>query len=482
VSIIGRGGFGKVWKVFYKKKNKYFAMKEMSKTKIIDKKSDKSVKSERDLLSKMSHPFIVNMHFSFQDNENLYLVMDLLSGGDLRYHICKNRKFSEEQSKFFIACILLGLEYCHSNKIIHRDIKPENLVLDENGYVHITDFGIAKIQVENNRKETSGTPGYMSPEVLCAQDHTIAVDYFALGIMGYEFMKGVRPYLGKSRKEIKEKIMAKQAKISKKEIENGWSLESADCINRLLQRKPIKRLGLNGAKEVKEHIWFANYKWKELYNKRLESPFVPNGEDNFDFKYCNAVINPGVQTKERYAEIVASDNYKTLFLDYYNFNRYLLIENQNQYQYQQNFINPHEKIYKEDDNNIEHSRIKSFSNYNRLRNDKHNGLIGYNSQNVSHVRAVSASDGPNQAFFNANLYVNNRKKLKKTLSEFKNNNLNKINSKKLYNSNNIYMSKINKLNNNIINNNNNNNNNGSTNGTSDHSTNINSNKKVNVFK
>ena len=133
-------------------------MKEMSKTKIIDKKSDKSVKSERDLLSKMSHPFIVNMHFSFQDNDNLYLVMDLLTGGDLRYHICKNRKFTEEQSKFFIACILLGLEYCHHNQIIHRDIKPENLVLDENGYVHITDFGIAKIQTENNKKETSGTP------------------------------------------------------------------------------------------------------------------------------------------------------------------------------------------------------------------------------------------------------------------------------------------------------------------------------------
>ncbi len=115
-------------------------MKEMSKAKIIDKRSERSVKNERDLLSKINHPFIVNMHFSFQDSDNLYLVMDLLTGGDLRYHICKNRKFSENQSKFFIGCILLGLEYCHRNKIIHRDIKPENLVLDSNGYVHITDF------------------------------------------------------------------------------------------------------------------------------------------------------------------------------------------------------------------------------------------------------------------------------------------------------------------------------------------------------
>ena len=397
-------------------------MKEMSKTKIIDKKSDKSVKSERELLSRMSHPFIVNMHFSFQDNDNLYLVMDLLTGGDLRYHICKNRKFTEEQSKFFIACILLGLEYCHHNQIIHRDIKPENLVLDENGYVHITDFGIAKIQTENNKKETSGTPGYMSPEVLCAQNHNIAVDYFAVGVMGYEFMKGFRPYLGKSRKEIKEKIIAKQVKISRNELEQGWSIESAECINKMLQRKPHKRLGFHGAKEVKEHIWFKNYNWKDLYHKRMESPFVPNGEDNFDFKYCNAVINPGVNTKERYEEILNSESYKTKFFDYYDFNRFSMYTNMNQLE---KFENPHENLYKDDEKTLEHMRVKSVNNFNRFRNDRQNGIKSYNSQNISHNRAVSASDN-NQAFFNANLYVNNRKKLKKTLSEFKN--YNKINN------------------------------------------------------
>jgi serum/glucocorticoid-regulated kinase 2 len=144
--------------------------------------------------------------------------MDLLTGGDLRYHICKNRKFSENQSKFFIGCILLGLEYCHRNKIIHRDIKPENLVLDSNGYVHITDFGIAKIQQLHNAKETSGTPGYMSPEVMCGHDHNILVDYFAVGVMGYEFLKGYRPYLGKNRKEIKEKMISHQAHIKKSDL------------------------------------------------------------------------------------------------------------------------------------------------------------------------------------------------------------------------------------------------------------------------
>jgi serine/threonine protein kinase len=177
----------------------------MSKAKIIDKKSERSIRYEKELLSKINHPylifkfrFIVNMNYAFQDNENLYLVMDLLTGGDLRYHISKMKKFSEEQTsknfltkEFFVACILLAFDYIHSNNVLHRDLKPENLVIDEKGYVRLTDFGIAKLYQKENSSETSGTPGYMAPEVMCAQNHTIAVDYFALGVFTYEFMFGV---------------------------------------------------------------------------------------------------------------------------------------------------------------------------------------------------------------------------------------------------------------------------------------------------
>ena len=106
-----------------KKNNKKYALKEMSKVKIIDRKSEKSIKNEREFLSQLHHPFIVNMICSFQDYENLYLVMDLLTGGDLRYHICHKKQFNEDQSRFFSSCILLGLEYIHKNNIIHRDIK-----------------------------------------------------------------------------------------------------------------------------------------------------------------------------------------------------------------------------------------------------------------------------------------------------------------------------------------------------------------------
>ena len=353
INIIGRGGFGKVWKVYSRKYKKVFAMKEMSKTKIIDKRSEKSVKAERDMLELMNHPFIINMHFSFQDSDNLYIAMDLLTGGDLRYHICKHKKFFEEQTKFFIACIILSLDYIHSNNILHRDLKPENLVLDSNGYMKLTDFGIAKVYKKENYKETSGTLGYMAPEVMCGQNHTIAVDYFALGVIGYELMNGCRPYHGKNRREIKEKMMAKQVQVKKDQIPNGWSVESADFINRLLQRKPINRLGLRGCIEVKEHLWFKDFDWKGLYLYKLKAPFIPKKGDNFDHRYCNAPDKSGVNTLERYKNIMGSPKYKESFVDFNYFNRFYKINNNNGFENKKEFKNPHLIFIEEDKNEKE---------------------------------------------------------------------------------------------------------------------------------
>jgi serum/glucocorticoid-regulated kinase 2 len=159
---IGRGGFGKVWVVEFRSDRQMYAMKEMLKLRIVSKQSVSSVLNEQKLLSVLRHPFIVNMKFAFQDRENLFLVMDLMKGGDLRYHLNNRERFNEEESKFFTACIVTGLEYLHVNNIIHRDIKPENLVLDNKGYLRITDFGIARILSCDNSRDTSGTPGYMA--------------------------------------------------------------------------------------------------------------------------------------------------------------------------------------------------------------------------------------------------------------------------------------------------------------------------------
>ena len=316
--VIGKGGFGKVWKVQSKSSKSFYALKEMSKLKIIDKKSEKSINSEREFLSKLHHPFIVNMHYAFQDTDNLYLVMDFLNGGDLRYHISRYRRFSEEQTRFFIACMIYSLEYIHSKNIIHRDIKPENLVLDENGYLCITDFGIAKENLPDNSSETSGTPGYMSPEVMREKNHSFPVDFFAIGVIGFEFMMGKRPYYGKNRKEIKEQMLTKQVKIKSEEIKNGWSPESAEFINCLLLRKTEERLGTkNGVKELKEHSWLKYYPWNELEEKILPAPFIPEKKDNFDKHYCEGVDKIGETTKMRYEEILGKENFKKVFEKFY---------------------------------------------------------------------------------------------------------------------------------------------------------------------
>ncbi len=151
-------------------------MKEMLKARILAKRSVSSVMNERKLLSQLSHryflsltfSFLVNMHYAFQDRENLYMVLDLMPGGDLRYHIGRKKRLPEAQTKFVIACLIHGLEYMHTKGVIHRDIKPENLVVDSQGYVRITDLGIARLVSPDNSQETSGTPGYMGIRFLIA--------------------------------------------------------------------------------------------------------------------------------------------------------------------------------------------------------------------------------------------------------------------------------------------------------------------------
>jgi len=317
--VIGRGGFGKVWKVEKKKEKKLFAMKEMHKGRIISKRSVNSVMNEKKFLTQLRHPFLVNMHYAFQDRENLYLVIDIMQGGDLRYHFAKHRKFTEEQTKFFIACMLLSLEYLHGKSILHRDIKPENLVFDDDGYMRITDLGIARVWNPDNAKDTSGTPGYMAPEVMCRQNHGVAVDYFAVGVIGYECMYGKRPYVGKNRKEIRDHILSKQVQIRRNEVPPGWSLEAADFINKLIQRKPINRLGLNGPEEVKGHVWFRDYKWDELLGRRVKSPFVPPKEDNFDAKYTNSDWKDNNEEQMRQNSLLLRRNsVQALFNGYYH--------------------------------------------------------------------------------------------------------------------------------------------------------------------
>ena len=352
--LIGRGGFSKVWKVKWKKTGAIFALKEMSKPRIIDKKCESTILLERDLLSKMNHPFIVNMHFSFQDINSLYLVMDLITGKDIRYHLSQKKQFSAEISKFFLACTILGLEYIHYNNILHRDIKPDNLVIDKNGYVKITDFGISREMGKLIKGESSGTPGYMAPEVMCGKSHSIDSDYYCLGIMAYEFMKGVRPFMCKSNAELKKKVMESDVVINKLELPEGWGIEAGDFINRLIKRKQNERLGHGGDNEVKNHLWFKGFRWDKLYRMELKAPFIPQEEENGNSIYIPPIDN---EQMKRYKKIMNTKEYKIAFKNFLFFNLY--DENLNHEKYK----NPHEiyeaqLIFKNKDKNKINNNIE----------------------------------------------------------------------------------------------------------------------------
>ena len=244
--------------------------------------------------------------------------------------------------------------------------------------MRITDFGIAKYFRANNAKETSGTPGYMAPEVMKAKNHSYTVDFFALGIIGYEFMLGRRPYNGPSRREIKEQMLSKNVEITFGEIPNGWSEDAADFFNKLLQRKPELRLGNKGIWELKQHRWMKYFPWDKLMNKELESPFIPPNADNFDHKYCNEIENQGLKTKERFAEIRMRDSYKTVFKDYLYFNRYDLNSNNNKSIY----INIHESMYKDRGDNIDQRTNNINENYMSLR------FLHYRNKSIKHILLI----------------------------------------------------------------------------------------------
>lgn len=272
---VGKGGYGKVWKIEMKKTKKILVAKEMSKAKIVFKKSEHLVMNERKLLETIHHPFIPNMIAAFHSRDHLYLIMEYMHGGDLRYHLGLYRTFSEETTKFMVACILISLGYIHGIGVIHRDLKPENLVFDSEGYLRLTDFGIARKSNEDLTSDTSGTPGYMAPEVILRKNHSFEVDFYSLGVIVYECMVGKRPYIGANRKEIREMIISKQVRVDLNNVPNGWSQEAADFTNKLIEREAVKRLGHSyGVEELRNHPWLQNYDIKSVQERKKPSPFV----------------------------------------------------------------------------------------------------------------------------------------------------------------------------------------------------------------
>ena len=311
-------------------------MKLSSKVKLIEQNSYEDIIYENDLETNLDHPFISSLLFSFQDNDYIYMIYELMTGGDLRYWYSQKKIFTEKECKFIVVCIILALEYLHNNKIIHRDLKPENILFDKNGYIHLADFGIAKLlnnEPEEKLIHVSGTPGYMAPETIFKENHSYTSDFFSLGIIIYEMIFKKRPFIGKNRQEIKEKMAKTQIKI--KEIPKGWSADVIDFINKLLIKNPNERLGSKGFSELKCHPWLKLYDWKSTYLKKEKAPFIPPNKVIYNEDIENE--NP-LDNSKKAQKIKNSELFKKVFLKFKYFNRFSKKCNAQKEKY----INPHE--------------------------------------------------------------------------------------------------------------------------------------------
>ena len=298
----------------------------MNKAKVIDQKAENNVMKERLYLSNMRSPFIVNIICSFQDLNNLYLGLELLKGGDLRYHLINHAQtFTESQTKFLASNLIMGLEYIHSKNIIHRDIKPENILFDNKGYAYITDFNIScKKEEINNLYDISGTPVYMAPESINQKFQDLSIDFYSLGIILYECIMGKRPYEGSNRHEVKKVLNMTEIKIEK---DDRISDLCESFINGLLERNPAERLGSHSdALELKENLFFKGFNWDILNRKKYLSPNVEMisfaksqnnmAEELFDADFCNKNDEIDDHAKLRYSQIMSHENYPMYFRQY----------------------------------------------------------------------------------------------------------------------------------------------------------------------
>ncbi|CAI8609974.1 unnamed protein product [Vicia faba] len=292
LKVIGQGAFGKVFMVRRKgdsdssDNNGIFAMKVMRKDNIIKKNHVDYMKAERDILTKVLHPFIVPLRYSFQTKSKLYLILDFINGGHLFFQLCRQAIFSEDEARIYTAEIVSAVSHLHSKGIVHRDLKPENILMDSHGHVMLTDFGMSKEIDESERSNSMcGTTEYMAPEILLGKGHNKDADWWSVGVLLYEMITGKAPFIHNNRKKLQEKIIKEKIKLPPYLTGEAHSL-----LKGLLQKDPSTRLGSgpNGDEQIKNHKWFRTINWNKLEARELQPKFKPSdvsGKDctaNFD--------------------------------------------------------------------------------------------------------------------------------------------------------------------------------------------------------
>jgi len=271
LTVIGKGSFGKVMQVRKKDDGKIYAMKVLRKDTIIARKQVTHTKSEKNILMKIQHAFIVNLNYAFQTKDKLYMILDYINGGELFYHLKKEGRFAENRVKLYAAEIASALDHLHKLDIVYRDLKPENILLDSEGHICITDFGLSKeIETTEGTHTFCGTPEYLAPEVLKGQGHGTAVDWWSLGTLLFEMLTGLPPFYAQNVNVMYTKILGGELRFPSYISDNAKSL-----LEGLLTRDPEKRLGSNGGQEVKNHVWFSDIDWDKLVRKEIEPPFKP---------------------------------------------------------------------------------------------------------------------------------------------------------------------------------------------------------------
>lgn len=280
VKCIGKGSFAKVMMVKKKGSGRTYAMKVLTKKDLVRRKQVVHTMTERQVISNINHPFIVSLRFAFQTDTKLYLVTDFFNGGELFWHLKNEASFSETRTRFYAAEIVLALECLHQNGIVYRDMKPENLLLDADGHIRLTDFGLSKDSLHGDAITHTfcGTPEYLAPEVIRQEGYGKAVDWWALGVLVYEMLQGLPPFYDKNLRDMYDAILHHPVPFPR-----SFSKEVKLLINGLMERDPRDRLGTQGAEEVKRHEFFYTIDFVKLYRKELPVPFKPStvGDDDF---------------------------------------------------------------------------------------------------------------------------------------------------------------------------------------------------------
>ncbi|XP_031108100.1 serine/threonine-protein kinase AtPK2/AtPK19-like isoform X2 [Ipomoea triloba] len=293
LKVVGEGAFGRVFQVQKIDTSEIFAMKVMRKDKILKKNHAEYMIAERAILTKIDHPFIVQLRYSFQTKYRLYLVLDFVNGGHLFFQLHHQGLFREDLALIYTAEIVSAVSYLHEKGIMHRDLKPENVLLDAEGHVVLADFGLAKQFDETTRSNSMcGTLEYMAPEIVLGKGHNKAADWWSVGVLLFEMLTGKSPFYGGNRHKVQQKIVKDKIKLP------GYlSREAHSLLKGLLQKDPSKRLGsgAGGGGEIKGHKWFRFINWKKLEAREIQPSFRPEVAGkrctaNFDERWTSMAL------------------------------------------------------------------------------------------------------------------------------------------------------------------------------------------------